>query len=198
MWNIIDTGNNLPGTDTIGQRLVWKLGSYIANKKTNVFLGKGARIHPGVRIFPRNGKIHIGKMSYIADQSVIQGNVTIGENCSVNIGAIILGYGSAEQPDGMITIGDNVRIAPRVMMVAANHNFDNLEISIRNQGLKHSPIVIGDDVWIAGNSVVTAGVKIGNGSVIGAGSVVTKDIPENAVAAGVPARVLRYRGEINK
>jgi acetyltransferase-like isoleucine patch superfamily enzyme len=81
------------------------------------------------------------------------------------------------------------------MMIAGNHVFSDPDKPIHGQGLVHSPIVIEDDVWVAGRVNIMAGVHIGKGSVIGAGSVVTHDVPSGAVAVGVPAKVVRRRSE---
>jgi acetyltransferase-like isoleucine patch superfamily enzyme len=92
---------------------------------------------------------------------------------------------------GFISIGNNVMISPRVSIYAENHVFDNPEILMKEQGVTQAPVIIEDDCWIASNSIILAGVTIGKGSVIAAGSVVTKDIPPYSVAAGVPAKVIK-------
>ena len=94
---------------------------------------------------------------------------------------------------GEITIGNGVRIAPQVLVFAGDHAFDNVDIPIYKQGVVAAPITIEDDVWISGKVMITKGVCIGHGSVIGAGAVVTKDIPPWSVAVGVPARVIKTR-----
>lgn len=95
--------------------------------------------------------------------------------------------------DGHIYIGNGVMFGPNVTIATANHPI-NSELRVR--GLQYNRDVhIGDNVWIGANAVIVPGVNIGKGSVIGAGGVVTKDIPENAVAAGNPCRVLREIGE---
>jgi acetyltransferase-like isoleucine patch superfamily enzyme len=139
------------------------------------------------------GAITIGAHTTIALGAVVQGNVILGENASVQAYSILVGYGSREAPTGQIRVGNGVRIAPHVMMIAANHVFSDAERPIHSQGLDHTPIVIEDDVWIGGRVNVIAGVTIGQGSVIGAGTVVTKDIPPYSVAVGVPARVIKSR-----
>lgn len=88
-----------------------------------------------------------------------------------------------------VTIGDNVFLAPRVGIYTAGHPID---AAIRNQKLEYGkPIVIGDSVWIGGNTVINPGVTIGSNVVIGSGSVVTKDIPDGVIAVGNPCKVLR-------
>ncbi len=94
---------------------------------------------------------------------------------------------------GLVTIGKNVLMGPRVTMVAENHNFEDTSIPIKQQGVTRSPITIEDDCWLASNCVILAGVHIGQGSVVAAGAVVTKDVPPNTIVGGIPARVIRTR-----
>ncbi len=130
----------------------------------------------------------------IAIGVLLQGNVTIGRNCSIQAYSNIVGYGTPDSPGGLIAIGNDVRIASHAILIAGNHRFADPDKPIRMQGVEFAPITIEDDVWIAGRVNITAGVTIGRGSVIGGGSVVTKDIPPYSVAVGVPARVIRRRG----
>jgi acetyltransferase-like isoleucine patch superfamily enzyme len=74
-----------------------------------------------------------------------------------------------------------------------DHNFARLDVPTRDQGASVSDVAIGSNVWLGSKVTVLRGVTIGDNAVVGAGAVVTRDIPENAVAVGVPARVLRYR-----
>lgn len=109
-------------------------------------------------------------------------NIEVGENFYANHNLIIL--------DGnKVRFGDNVFIAPNCSFYTAGHPLDAEE---RNKGLEYAkPIEIGNNVWIGGNVVVLPGVKIGDNAVIGAGSVVNKDIPANTVAVGNPCRVIK-------
>ena len=87
-----------------------------------------------------------------------------------------------------------VRRSPLVAIRDHDHRFDGpLAVPIREQGHVCAPVTIGDNVWLAGKSTVLKGVTIGDNAVVGANAVVTRDIPANAVAMGVPARVIRYR-----
>lgn len=94
---------------------------------------------------------------------------------------------------GPITLGDDVRIGAHSVFVGTEHRFDRTDIPIRSQGTVWEGIVVGSDVYVGSNVTVLDGVRIGDGVVIGAGAVVTRDIPDYAVAAGVPARVIRLR-----
>lgn len=109
-------------------------------------------------------------------------NTYIGENFYANFDCIILDVAK-------VTIGDMVMFGPRVSVFTAGHPIDP---EIRGEILEYGyPVTIGNNVWIGGHTVINPGVTIGDNVVIGSGSVVTKDIPANVVAAGVPCRVIR-------
>lgn len=116
-------------------------------------------------------------------------NVIIGNNFYANHNVNINGG----HHQATIKIGDDVLIGPNVCIYAYNHNFENLEIPIKLQGYYEADVIIEEDVWIGSNSVILPGVKIGKGSIIGAGSVVTKNIPPFTIAAGCPAKVIKKR-----
>ncbi|MBW4515235.1 MAG: sugar O-acetyltransferase [Timaviella obliquedivisa GSE-PSE-MK23-08B] len=104
------------------------------------------------------------------------------ENLYINYDCIILDCNT-------VYFGRNVLLAPRVQIYTAYHPLD---AETRRSGLEMAaPIAIGDDVWIGGGAILCPGVKVGNNTTIGAGSIVTQDIPSNVVAAGNPCRVLR-------
>lgn len=116
-------------------------------------------------------------------------NIELGENFYSNHNLVILDCAK-------VTFGDNVFIAPDCGFYAAGHPID---AERRNIGLEYAyPITVGNDVWIGGGVRVMPGVTIGSNVVIGSGSVVTKDIPDNVVAAGNPCRVLRPITEKDK
>ena len=158
-----------------------------------VTIDKTSKISPESRINPRKGEIIIGKNCSVAANAALQGNIHIGDNCSVQMNTLLTGYGNPGETQGLIKIGNNVRIAPNCMMIAGNHVFDNPDIPICKQGLIYKPITIEDDVWVAGRVNIMAGVTIGKGSVIAAGSVVTHDVPPYSVVAGCPAKVIKRR-----
>ena len=109
-------------------------------------------------------------------------NITVGDNFYTNTNCCILDCAK-------VTIGNNVWIGPNVGIYTPNHAFDSKE---RTDGYEKSlPIEIGDNVWIGGGVTIIGGVKIGQNSIIGAGSVVTKNIPAGVIVAGNPAKVIR-------
>lgn len=109
-------------------------------------------------------------------------NIEIGENFYTNVNCVIL-------DEAKVKFGDNVFIAPNCGFYTAGHPFD---VEQRNRGLEYAkPIVIGNNVWIGAQVCVLLGVTIGDNCVIGAGSVVNKDIPANTLAAGNPCQVIR-------
>lgn len=114
-------------------------------------------------------------------------DLKIGENSGIGIRSVI---------PPMVTIGNNVMMGPDCHIFTAFHGYDRTDIPMREQGYsERKPVVIGDDVWIGIRVIIMPGVHIGKGTVIGAGAVVTKDVPDYAVVGGVPAKVLRYRNE---
>ena len=98
--------------------------------------------------------------------------------------------------DGHIYVGDKVMFGPNVTVATANHPIDP---ELRSRALQYNrDVYIGENVWIGTGVIIVPGVRIGKNSVIGAGSIVTKDVPENVVAVGNPCRVLREIGERDK
>jgi len=160
-------------------------------RKKNIFIDATSNIDAKCKLDTRyGGSIKIGKNNNIRDYVLIQsygGNIDIGNNISINPFSVIYGHGN-------VKIGNNVMIATHTVIIPANHIFDDIETPIYLQGETTKGIIIEDDVWIATGCRILDGVTIGKGSVIGAGSVVTKSVPEYSVVAGVPAKVLRKRG----
>lgn len=115
------------------------------------------------------------------------GNVQIGNNSGLGVNCQIM---------GTVSLGSNVMMGPDVMFISTAHRFGQIDVPMIEQGFEGDrPIVVEDDVWIGARCICLPGVRIGKGSVIGAGSVVTKSIPGYSVAAGNPARVIRSRGQ---
>ena len=144
---------------------------------------RGVRGFFASKCFDKCGKnVNVEKGADLGDGSgiVIGDNSGVGVNCSIH---------------GPLTIGNNVMMGPEVVILTSSHNFDNIYIPMLKQGSSIKSVVIGNDVWIGTRSIILPGVKIGNGVIIGAGAVVTKDIPDYAIVGGVPARVIRFRNK---
>ena len=109
-------------------------------------------------------------------------NIMIGDNFYANFGCVILDC-------NLVKIGNNVQLGPNVQIYTATHPI-NIKERISGKEMAY-PITIGDNVWIGGSSIILPGIIIGNNSVIGAGSVVTKNIPNHVVAVGNPCRVIK-------
>jgi acetyltransferase-like isoleucine patch superfamily enzyme len=157
-----------------------------------IALGDDARAESFVTLsVGRGGRITIGdhcELRRFAQLEADTGYIEIGHRCSVNQFCVLNGYGG-------IRIGNDVRIAAHSVILSSTHNHDNPRETIHSQGMSGLETVVGDDVWIGTHSVILGGVRIGSHVIIGAGAVVNQDVPDYAVAAGVPARVIRMRLE---
>jgi acetyltransferase-like isoleucine patch superfamily enzyme len=155
-------------------------------------LGKRVYIASGAKLIAtRSESISIGDDTFILEGSLLYpygGFIKIGSRCSLNPYCVVYGHGGLE-------IGNDVLIATSCIFIPANHVHTSPNLPIRSQGLECKGIKIEDDVWLGARVTVLDGVSIGKGSVIGAGSVVTKTIPAYSIAVGVPARVIRNRLE---
>ncbi|MCD4781950.1 MAG: acyltransferase [Candidatus Omnitrophica bacterium] len=155
----------------------------------------GCVIEPGSRIkFPENIllaediKIGSGVLIHCGDRRVHpeRANIIIKKNSYIGPNSILFG-------DGEIEIGAHCEIAPGVVITSRQHTFDRIDIPIRHQPSSFAKIVIENDVWIGCNASILPGVTIGKSSIIGAGAVVTRDIPAYSIAMGIPAKVIRQR-----
>ncbi|GAB3003120.1 acyltransferase [Amycolatopsis acidiphila] len=147
----------------------------------NVRFGHQSFVSPLAAVYADN--LVIGDHSYLAAHVYVYGDHEIGENCTLN---------PFSELRGLVRMGDGVRVGAHTSILGFNHRMEPDE-PIYRQGLTHKGITIGDDVWIGSHVVIVDGVTIGAHSVIGAGSVVTKDVPAWTVAAGNPARPIRDR-----
>lgn len=128
-----------------------------------------------------------GLNSSISPNVRIQGKFVIGENSSIAQNCTISGGNEG------VFIGDNVMIAPNCVIVAFNHSYDGVNVPMLKQGVVEKTIIIENDVWIAANCTVTAGVKIGKGSIVAANSCVSKNVPPYSIVGGVPAKIIKKR-----
>jgi len=134
--------------------------------------------------------LRMGKNSVISSfvkLKTSEGILNIGKNVSISNGSNLL---AGEKG---LKIEDNVMIGPNVIIVSSNYNYDQINTPIRLQGSSSKGIVIGENVWIGGGSVILDGATIGSGSIINANSVVSSIIPENSIVQGNPGRVIFTR-----
>ncbi len=174
-WMIIPSGQARP---RLWVRLI--VNPFIHKK------GKGTviRFNSRLDVFPFKN-FAIGSNSIIEDFATINngvGDVIIGNNCGIGLSNVII---------GPVTLGNYVMLAQNIVISGLNHGYEDVTLPPRIQKVITKQIIINDDVWIGANCVVTAGVTIGKHAVIGAGSVVTRDIPEFCVAVGNPAKVIK-------
>lgn len=134
-------------------------------------------------------KINIGNDSRIniGVKINLPSNVFIGNNTYINGGTLHCGKNSK------IVIGNDCLLSYNIHLRTITHNYEKKDILIRNQGEIEKDIIIEDDCWIGYGVQILPGVTIHKGAVIGAGAIVTKDIPEYGIAVGVPAKVIKYR-----
>jgi acetyltransferase-like isoleucine patch superfamily enzyme len=165
---------------------------------SNIRLGQNSYLDRGVYLHGLPGGITIGKDSFIMHHSVLhvfnyrnlpRAGIWLGNNCFIGEFNVMRGQGG-------IQIGNGVYTGPLVQILAVNHVSDRVDRPIREQGITARGIVIEDDVWIGASAVILDGVRIGQGSVIGAGAVVTQDIPPYSLAVGSPAKPVADRRQM--
>jgi len=130
-------------------------------------------------------QLSLGKHSLIETSSVIctwHGDVTLKDGAIVGIGSVVI---------GPVQLGENAACSQHCFIGGQSHHYEDISKNFLRQGFETKEVIIQHDVWIGSNSVILCGVKIGNNSVIGGGSVVTEDIPPYCVAVGNPARVIK-------
>lgn len=187
------------------QRLFFKKSSGLVLVGKNASIRYAHYLTTGKDLIIEDG----AEINCLSKQGIVFGNrVTIGKNAiirpsniyggAIGEGLIVgdhsnIGPGAYIGCSGLITIGKNVMMSPGVSIYAENHNFSDASIPMKDQGVNVSFVNIHDDCWIASNSTILAGVTIGKGSVVAAGSVVTKDVPPYSVVAGSPATIIKSR-----
>jgi acetyltransferase-like isoleucine patch superfamily enzyme len=142
----------------------------------------------GITIGDRTFVMHNSILHVFNFRGLPHAGISIGRDCFIGEANVIRGQGG-------VTIGNDVYTGPLVQILAVNHVHTDPNVPIREQGITAQGITIEDDVWLAAGAIVLDGVRIGRGSVIGAGAVVTGDIPPYSIAVGSPARVVKDRRE---
>ncbi len=143
-------------------------------------LSKKMREFFGKRIAEKFGRnVNIERNAFFTPELKIGNNSGVGIDCEVY---------------GPVTIGENVMMGPEVVIYTSGHKHDRLDIPMIEQGRSETyPVIIGNDVWIGRRAIIMPGVTIGDGVIIGAGAVVTKNVEPYVVVAGVPAKVVKKR-----
>jgi acetyltransferase-like isoleucine patch superfamily enzyme len=189
----------------------YKGRTYLAHLTTNSYISPTASIY--------HNELRLDKNVFIGERVVIWqaqngGEVKIGGRTHLHQeiiietgagGSLLIGNDSHIQPRcqfsayrGSIKIGSNVQIAPFCAFYPYNHQFESNQVIMDQDLSSKGGIVIEDDAWLGVGVIVLDGVRIGRGAVIGAGAVVSADIPDASIAAGVPARVVRMRNGISQ
>lgn len=151
-------------------------------------LGKGVRVWGRVSARNYGGEMKIGNrvrlISTITKTELVAANgiLEIGDGTFIN-------YGCSIAANKLVRIGENCNIGTYAIIM--DNDFHRLEPERRHEHPESAPIILENNVWLGARAIVLKGVTIGEGSVIGAGSVVTRDIPPRCLAAGVPAKILR-------
>lgn len=166
------------------------------DRSSTVALGARCVLAEGALVRSIRGKagsgsaVVLGAGTALKERALVlatSGAVTIGERSAIGRASEVVANG------GSITIGSDVRIAANCFLSTANHRFDNPSLPIARQGIRVRDVVVEDDVWIGFGACVLPGVTIGRGSIVGAGAVVTKDVPSGSIVGGVPARIIGRR-----
>jgi acetyltransferase-like isoleucine patch superfamily enzyme len=149
-----------------------------------VFLGRRLELEIG-----RRGRLRFGRFVWIGDGSKIrchEGVVEIGQKTVMGQECTISAY-------QRVRIGEQCVIADRAMFIDFDHGVVEVERPIRLQGIYKRDVEVGSNVWIGYGACILRGVRVGDNSIVGTNAVVTKDVPANAVVAGIPARIIRMR-----
>ena len=149
-----------------------------------VFFGKGLELQTA-----RGAEVRYGRFVWIGDGTKIrchEGEVEIGEKTVMGQECTISAY-------RRVRIGEQCVIADRAMFIDFDHGVVEVERPIRVQGIYMRDVEVGSNVWIGYGACVLRGVRVGDNAIVGTNSVVTKDVPANAVVAGIPARIIRMR-----
>ncbi len=166
----------------------WRLTA-VRRSYPSVRFGSGCDVRAGLSLTAGpQGSVEFGP------DCVLDRGLTIEAEGRLSVGArTIFGHHCTLAARDVLEIGEDCLLAEMVSVRDHDHCFERLDIPIREQGAASAPVKIGRNVWLGAKVTVVKGVTIGDNAIVGANAVVTKDIPPNAIAAGVPARVLRFR-----
>ena len=192
---MIPTIRFLARNEMLNRRYGQLLGRYLRRRffttagwrwRTNglVFFGRGLELEIAVK-----GRVDFGRFVWIGDKTKIrchEGRVEIGDKTVMGQECTISAYQH-------VRIGQQCVIADRAMFIDFDHGVVEVERPIRQQGIYKRDVIVGSNVWVGYGACVLRGVSVGDNSIIGTNSVVTKDVPANAVVAGIPARIIRMR-----
>lgn len=142
------------------------------------------RAEPGSRVF-LGGHCRLGRDVFLETHG--GGQIRLGSHVTINRGCVLVSYSG-------ITVGDHALIGEYVSIRDANHGMA-MGVPMNRQAHAAAPIHIGSDVWIGRGCAILKGVRIGDGAVVAANSVVTRDVPPLAIAAGSPAKIIKHRGK---
>lgn len=173
-----------------------KEGSYIFFKDSffdapqNIFIGKNSVINQRIKMFTKTGKVFIGNNVTLNNGVILytkNANIYIGDNSLINHDTEIV----ANNRD--VIIKNDTLIGMNVLMVTSNYGFQERDIAVKKQEETFNPITIEKNTWIGAKSVILSGVTIGEGAIVGAGSVVTKSVEKFTVVGGAPAKKIKDR-----
>lgn len=141
---------------------------------------KGIIIGDNVSILDNSIIECTGVLRNLGEGLIIGNNVGIAQNCFIQV-------------RGKVSIGNDVIFGPYVKVFSENHNFEDLEIPIKNQGETRLEVIIEDNVWVGANATILGGVVIGKGSIVAANALVNKSVAPYSIVGGVPARIIKNR-----
>ncbi|MFK5690598.1 acyltransferase [Ornithinimicrobium sp. LYQ92] len=163
-----------------------------------LYYGVAARLprsySPGGHLARRLRRATAGSLiQHAGDDVNIEAGAVFGSGRELRLGHRS-GLGVDADVHGPVTIGNDVMMGPRCTILTRNHRIDDVHSPMSSQGFEeYQPVAIEDDVWIGANVTIMPGVRVGTGSVLAAGAVVTRDVPAYSIVGGVPAVVLRSR-----
>lgn len=200
LWKIFQKLRS-EGNIVLLRQLLYHLGNYVIIDPTahfenpnQIIIGDYCQVYRGAVIVGKSSAqigVTLGERTTIREYAHINaysGYITTGSNVYIGQGSVVSGHGGIE-------IGDKTLIGNLCSITSSNHIFSNKDVPLRFQGETSVGIKIGKNAWIASQVSILDGITIGDNAVVSSGSLVAKDIPAWAIAAGVPARIVKDRRE---